>query len=248
VKSLRHNKGEAQVQNLRHTTGFFITVTMLLLMSSMNVFALKDIRKIKSLEFKGLNNISKNEILSKVDIRAADDGILIDYKSLNDALKNISLIRAYKISEDGDRLIVNIAEHEIAFLAAIKSKQRIIPVEIDGRGRILSVNRAHVYDKPMLIIPVSEMNGDRLSNRSKKIIGILNQAVTENPSLFREIIEIDLTDYPRVDIMLRGRRTRFTVHMNKDSFYTMKYMLGYLDNAKYYPWTVEHYGDRSVMK
>lgn len=236
------------MKNLKRAIGFFNLGTALILIFAVNAYALRDVRKIKAIEFKGLNNIGKNEILSRVDYRAGDDGILINFNSLDEVLKKLPLIRAYKISEEGDRLIVDISEHEISFLVAIKSRQRIIPLEIDGRARILSVNRVHVYDIPMLTIPASEMNGDRFSNRFRKIIGILNQASMENPSLFREIREIDLTDYPRVDIMLRGRRTRFTARMDKDSFYTMKYMLGYLDNAKYYPRVVEHYGDRSVMK
>lgn len=207
-----------------------------------------DVRLVGSVEFHGLKSLASREILNGVPHRVQGDGVVLDVDAMRDALRKNPYVRDFTMRKEGNKLVVEVQEREPAFIVAIKKGRAVTAVEVDGSLRVLSVNHARGRDVPVVIVGGAAMSGKGLSERLEAVLGMLGEINRGRLAVYREIDEIDLTDYPYASILLRGRRTTFKVRVREQDLLRLNYLAGFLDGAGWYPREAFDCGDFVVLK
>jgi hypothetical protein len=207
-----------------------------------------DVRLVGSVEFHGLKSLGSREILSGVPHRVRGDGVVLDVDAMKDALGKNPYVRDFTMRKEGNKLVVEVQEREPAFILAIKKGRAVTAVEVDGSLRVLSVNHARGRDVPVVLVNGAGMSDGGLSKRLESVLGMLAEINLGKLAVYREIEEIDLTDYPHASILLRGRRTAFKVRARERDFMRLNYLAGFLDGAGWYPREAFDCGGFVVMK
>ncbi|MFC1669562.1 hypothetical protein ACFL20_04165 [Spirochaetota bacterium] len=210
-----------------------ISITALVIMSGMAVNADNTI-KVRAIEFKGLKYITKYEILKSTRVKADKGGIVIDVESLKKSLKNIALIKKYKVAISNGKMKISIVEKKPHLYLAVRKGKRIIPFEIDGNNKIISMKRIYHPAKPVIVIDDNEIIKGKLSKRARGICRLAEYLSKSEKRLYNEINEIFLTVHGKLKVKLNGRRTIFYLNADRASFIRLKYITGYMDRKRYY--------------
>ncbi|MFH0977534.1 MAG: hypothetical protein V1874_17280 [Spirochaetota bacterium] len=217
-------------------------------LSAQSLFAKKDIKIYKSIEFKDIKYLSKYEIIDKVDLSIKEKSIIIDINSLENVLNNHPMINTFKLTESNQTLSISIVENQPIFLLSIRDGEKNIPVEIGKDFNIVSVGRFHAPDKPVIVISREDVKSNMISARLKRFLNLLSGLNKSGLSVIKEITEIDCTDFLNIKLLLRGRRTVFIVRPDKDNFNKLNYAAGYFDRIKYYPHTFSILNGAGILK
>lgn len=234
---------------MKYVTAYCAALTAVAVLAAQYAaFASRDVRRVKALEFRGLNYLGRGEVLAGVNAAVDNGDIVIEMDGLKNSLKKNPMVRAFQFDERDGRLAVIVIENEPAYLVALVQNGKTIPVELDEKFRVISAYRAHAYDKPILICNAEMMAGGKPSTRLIDLLCMLRDLKHRGLDVYREIAEIDATAYPVSVIRLRGRLTRFTMRLDRENLRTLNYMAGYCDERRRYPGDVQIYGERAVMK
>lgn len=228
--------------SLRYNSG------LVLLEDADILFALSGIKSVKGIEFRGLNFLPKYEIIDEIGARVQGDWIVINIDLLKRALEKISIIKTYRITEEEDRLIITVIERKPNYLLALKKGERLVPFELDSELNIISVNRVYDSSNPLIMISNKEIVNRKLSHRLECFLKLLDEISVNNSLLYRELLEIDLTDFPKAIILLNSRESRFITIPNEKNFYRLHYVVGYLDSIRYYPDTMYIFKNSGLIK
>jgi hypothetical protein len=210
--------------------------------------ALRNVKKVTSIEFRGLKYLSRYEIISAVPAKIERDGIVIDVDGLREYLKGSPYVKSFRVKEERGRIAVTVTENEPALVIALKKKGAIISFELDERLRILSSRGVSAFDRPVIIISEDDTPGGELSRRVKGLLSLVLELGRRGLPVFREIDEIDLSAKPNAVVKLRGRKTRFVVEPDREHLSALNYIAGYLDGRGRYPDEVVYCGNSAVMK
>ncbi|HSV95548.1 MAG TPA: hypothetical protein VLM75_01295 [Spirochaetota bacterium] len=210
--------------------------------------AARDIRKVRGIEFKGLYYLSRYEVLKQVAYRVDGDALVIDLGTLREGLDKMALIKKYSINEEGDRLTVVIEENVPVYVVVLDRDDALVPVELDAGLRVLSTGTIHAAERPIIVASAGELAGGRPSPRLRKTLETLSELEKNGMPVLREIEEIDMIEYPRLRVLLKGRRTVHTLEIDRGSFHTLNALVGYLDATRYYPARSEVRPGAAVLK
>ena len=197
-----------------------------------SIFASRDVKRIKSIEFRDLYYLSKYEIMNRVNVTVESDEIIIDLTSLRKALSEMEMVKSYNIIEEQGHLIIVVAEHEPEYLLIMKKGKKMIPFELDSQFKIISAGRAHALHAmymPLIIVPEGQIKGGEISGKLKEFLKRLSDMKKEFSVLFSRISEIILTEKWETDIHLKGRKTDFIMKPDKDNFRKLNYTVGFFD-------------------
>ncbi len=206
------------------------------------------IRRVRGIEFKGLRYLSRYEVLKQVPYRVDGDALVIDLGTLGESLGKMPLIKKYSISEEGDRLTVVIEENVPAYVVVLDRDDALVPVELDAGMRVLSTGTIHAVEKPIIVAAAGDLAGGKPSPRLRKALEMLSELEKNGMPVYREIEEIDMSGHPRLRVLLKGRRTVFTLEIDRGSFQALNALVGYLDAARYYPARSEVRPGAAVLK
>ena len=212
-----------------------ILLILILLFSFSFAEAEKDIRKVRAIEFRDLKYVSKYEIINSADIYIKGDLIVIDIESLKEILKNIPIIRSFEIIEKDQKLVISVNESEPAFSLCVLDGDKNIPVELNKDFQIISAERMYKLNYPLVFILKGELKKEGISLRVKRFLGLINDLRNRNLKIIDDILEIKYFDTEFVEVMLKGRKTVFSLKPVPEAFYKMNYAVGYFDMIKYYP-------------
>jgi len=191
-------------------------------------------RYFTAIEFRGLRNLTKAEIIRGVRLAVRGNGVVIDLDSLENSLKKFAIIRGHEVDEKNGRLILTVAERDPRLIIAHRRKDQTIVFEIDERFTAIAFNRIYRPDLPVVHVGAAGMNGADISEETRAFCLILERVKKESPELFREIREI-FFDGNRAEVRLEGRRTRFFLSPGVEDFRRLSYFAGYLDRTGRYP-------------
>ena len=210
-------------------------IIILLIVST--AYAKKDIKIYKSIEFKNLKYISKYEIIDKVDINFKGKNIIIDMNSLDKVLNEMPIVNSFKLSELNESLIVSIIENQPIFLLGIRDGEKNTLIELDKECRLISFNRAHALNIPLIIASKEDIRNNMISSRLKSFLSMIQGLRKTNLNVINDVLEIDYTDVNKTKVLLKGRRTLFVLRPDNEAFAKLNYAAGYFDRIKYYPHT-----------
>jgi hypothetical protein len=214
---------------------FIKIIFMIMLISFTPAFAKKDIKIFNSIEFRNINYLSKYEIIDSANIGTRGKALLVDMNLLEKILNDMPLVKSFRIIENSQRLIIDIVEKRPAFLLSVRDGGKNTIVELNNEYHIISANRAHLLDLPLIIIPQEDVKGGKNFTRLKMMLETIYALQIKSLPVMKEIIEIDFLDGLRIEVMLKSRRTVFSIKPDIDGFKKLNYAAGYFDRIKYYP-------------
>lgn len=225
-----------------------INIIIIVLLSGSVVLAKKNVRAFKTIEFKDLTFVSKYEIIEKANIYTDGEQIIVDLKLLEDALKNIPVIKSFKIKDKDRNLVIEFKENEPVFSLCVRDGEKNILVELDREFRIISVNRLHALNSPLIFVPGKDMEKNTVSSGLRNFLTLIYTLQSENLRVMNEITELDYTDQKKIKATLKGRRTLFTLRPGRGDFQKLNYAVGYFDAVKYYPRSFALAGNPGIIK
>jgi hypothetical protein len=216
-----------------------ITIAML---AAAAALAAADARKVAAIEFRGLVNLSKYDIMRGVRYRTEGSGIIIDMDSLEDALKVNYYLESYRVDRAGGRLVVTVAEKRPAMVVVMEGARRSVVYELDGSFAILARNEVHTGRVPILCLTAGETAGV-----VRRLFAVLGRVRKSFPSLYRELSEIYLRG-GGLRVVLRGRRTVFSLGADVADFARLNYLAGYCDRSGRYPEEIQIAGNEVIVR
>ncbi len=198
-------------------------------------YAVGNVIRVETIDFRGLNYLSKYEIIRDVPVKLEENAIIIDVDALKKVLDSSRMIKSFKIVQKEGKLVVFVVENKPAFLVALEKDSRLIPFELDDSLNILSASTIHADDIPLVVISEKDIIQNRFSERILRVFQIIRYLRSNEVPLLREITEIDCTHMNFIRVKVNGRRTVFTCNSKTGHFMTINYILGYLDSKGSYP-------------
>jgi hypothetical protein len=225
---------------------FYIIIVFVLFASA--AFAKKDIKIFKSIEFKDLNYLSKYEIIDLSDYSIKDNNIIIDMGSLERILNEMPMIKSFKLTEKDQNLSVSIIENQPVFPLCIRDGEKNMFAELDKDFYLISTGRIHSVKMPIIIVSQDEIKNKKISARLKYFLRFLQNLTKSSLGVMNEINEINFTDVNNLQVSLKGRRTKFNIKPDRESFSKLNYAAGYFDRIKYYPHTFTILNEAGILE
>ncbi len=183
--------------------------------------------------FKGLSSISKESIIRGAGIYAKGSGIVADVSLIEEYLKSESLVKSYKLIDKNNRLLIVVDEKNVRYVAGIVKDGVRRFIEIDESLSLVS-RRVHRGDVPVVLVSDRDVSGNRFIGMAKECLTVLEQLRKTSP-LWREIESVELRDDGFAEVMLRGRPTIFTTHVDIEGFARVAAAAGWCDRASRWP-------------
>lgn len=212
------------------------------------LYALRDVRKFRGIEFRGLVNVSRFEVLSKVALRAEKDGVVVDVDSLKKRLGDIHLVKSFHVAEENGLLVAVIVERDPFFVLTLRRAGGNVPFEIDEDFRVVSAGTVHACARPLLIIDEEDMKGGVLSLKVRNFIRFFLEMQKNRVDITREMVQIYLGEEDRIRVYLNGRRTLFHLRSLERDFVNLGRIVAALDAGRSYPETLHLYDDFCISK
>ncbi len=206
-----------------------------------------NIRKVRAIEFRGLEYLSKYELFGRTKVKSENGIISVSMDSLNRVLAEEPYIESFNVSESNERLIVEIKEKKPVMLLAISRGGRLIPFETDLNFRPISAGRVYSAGFPLVIIDEKDAAGGTLSIRVKNINRMLEQ-LKKNDPIYGDLDEIKINSDGSLNVVLKGRRTLFKINSGYMNFIKLKFTAGYMDRIKRNPEMVDLRTDAVVIR
>ncbi len=221
-----------------HITLVPVAIMLFLFLAAWNVhecYGVGNVVRVNTIDFRGLNYLSKYEIIRNVPVKLEENAIIIDVDALERWLSSSRMVKSFRVVQKDDSIVVFVVENRPAYLVMLDKGDRLVPFELDESLNILSAGTVHAEDIPVVLISASDIFKNRFSERILEIFRIMRHLRANNVPLLAEITEIDCTDTSSIRVHLKGRRTVFTCHSKLKQFMTINYILGYLDRKGSYP-------------
>ena len=200
-----------------------------------NCYAVGNVVRVKNIDFRGLNYLSKYEIIRRVPVKLEEGSIIIDVDALERWLASSRMVKSFRVVQEEESIVVFVVENKPAYLVMLDKGDRLVPFELDESLNILSVGIVHAEDMPVILVSENDIYKNRFSGRILELFRIIRYLRSNNVPLLKEITEIDCTDMNSIRVKLNGRRTVFSCHSKLKQFMTINYILGYLDRKGSYP-------------
>jgi hypothetical protein len=209
--------------------------------------ALGGVIKVRKVVFRGLNYLSKYELIGS-GVRTETDGIVIDVDSVKKALGVNRMIKNFAIKTVNGDIEITVEENIPAFILAARDGKKTLLLEVDRELNFISSGRVHAGDRPVIGIYSSEIKGGAVSGELRRFLALLLDVEKGNLPVFREISGIDFDGYRDMKVYLRGRRTLFILAPDRGSFFRLNRFVAYLDGTGRYPESMQILGNAGVMK
>jgi hypothetical protein len=206
-----------------------------------------DIRKVLTIEFRGLGLLSKYDVIRGARFRAAGDGIIVDVESLERVLSRNSFLASYGVQETGGRLIISVEEKKPALILAVERGSKTDLYELDAAGAVISKNDAHTGRVPVLVLGSGDFPDGAASARTRSLIGLMALVRRTNPALYRELAEVS-AGAGALRVTLRGRKTEYILDPEAGDFTRLAYVAGYCDRRERYPDEINLTGNAVIVR
>jgi hypothetical protein len=203
--------------------------------------------RVKAIEFKGLQLMSKYDIIRGARVDALPDGIAVDMDSLERALSRNSFIQSYRVDEYRGRLIVSVTEKKPELIMSVARGDRSVLYELDAAHAIISKNNVHTDRVPVLNVAAEDIAADAVTGRIKGLFSVLARVRERNLVVYRELSEI-FFDGSGIRVILRGRKTVFAMKPDETGFLRLKYIVGYCDHEGQYPEEINLSGNEVIVR
>ncbi len=203
---------------------------------------------VKEIEFKGLERLTKYELIKGVITESVPGGISIDISVLEKSLSSNPLILSHVIEVKEKRLIIGIVEKKLLTPVLVKGKEESVLYELDHDFKKVSRNRLYSVQGPVVVIGAKQMGRSEMTAYIKDVMVILNRLRIERKDIYTQISEIVIQNRRKAVVIMKGRRTRFTMKPGYRNFSLLGEVAAYLDRTNDYPERMKIMGERVFFR
>ncbi len=203
---------------------------------------------VKEIEFRGLERLTKLELIKGVKTEAVSGGISIEISALEKSLSSNPLILSHGIEVKEKRLIIGIVEKKLLTPVLIRGNEESVLYEMDHDFKKVSRNRLYSVQGPVMVIEAKQTGRPEMSAYIKDIMVILNRLKMQRKDIYSQISEIVIKNEGRAEVIMKGRRTRFSMKPDYRNFSLLGEVTAYLDRINDYPERMKIMGQRVFFR
>ncbi len=224
-----------------------IAGTILCLAAAGRAVMADDIRKVRSVEFRGLGLLSKYDVIRGARIKAVNDGIIVDVESVGRVLSRNSFLASYGVKETGGRLVITVEEKKPVLIVAVERGGRTALYELDASGAVISKDNVHAGRLPVLVLGADDFSDGAATARTRSLLSLLEMVRRSNAALYRELAEVSAGE-GIIRVTLRGRMTEYILDPEPGDFTRLAYVAGYCDRRERYPEEINLTGNTVIVR
>lgn len=200
------------------------------------------------IEFRGTINVSGHDIVRRAGIKNRGNGFSADMDVLKQVLDSDERISSYTIGSSNGILVVNIQERYPLFMFFVVDKELSVPVLVDDNMNVIVSGRFFETDMPIIIVRRQEFEQGSDSVELENLLGSLRKLRSGKSVICGELQEIELAGENTLRVLLRSRRTRFTLWNSMAGFRRLDRTAALLDQYGRYPDSIDLRDDSVLVK
>ena len=222
----------------------------ILIMSIFSIISCKEgieneIILVDSVEVSGLHYITTQDILSGVSASHRNK-IAVDIGKLRSILNENMLIKNSKITFNENSLLINITEKPVLAGIGLTQGNRIIPgILLDD---LTALSGYYKLDVPMILADESFFIRLEYGSDMNSIAKLLRRIKKYLPEVYKQISTIRPLRDNKIEVTLIGRNTKFELDVHENNVERLRLFAGYIDAKRSFPYKVNIYGDRAVIR
>ena len=224
---------------------FIIALVILFPVSAISNDSLVDV---KSIEFRGIRNVDRLEIIKNSNAKNSKVGILIDIKSLSKVMDSDVKIKDYSIAVDKNILVISVEEIYPLFMIFRIDNDISVPCLVDENRNVLYSGRFFKTDMPIIVIEKNFFEDSRNSEFIKILFANLINIAEERGVFSGELAEIKIKRDMNLTVTLKNRRTSFIIKNSLSGFKKIEKSAAYLDAVNTYPEIIDLNAKRILIR
>ncbi len=201
---------------------------------------------VKKIEFRGLRNIEKHQLMKGVRTKIGKDGIIIDADSLSASLTDNFLVESHRIFREGTTLIVEVDEKYPVFSLLITGSDKSKPCLAGENLDIINSGIFFKTDMPIIVVADYFFRSKR--KFLKDLTASLIRLKEKSPVFLNELSEITLNPGGEMKVAMRNRNTYFIINNHPDDFRKLEKTAAFLDAAGLHPESLDIRNDAVLIK
>lgn len=203
---------------------------------------------VERIEFRGIKNIDKYEVVRNSKAMVSEKGILVNIESLKSVLDSSIMIKNYDVSMEGRQLIVTVDEKYPLFMLLMVEKNISVPSLSDEKGNVIDSGRFFSTDMPIIIVQKVLFDNEDGKIHVRGIFENLLKIHTENRDFAGELEEVEIYSAKELRVKLKNRKTEFMIKNGINGFRRIEKTAAYLDAAGTYPGAVDLRYKRALIR
>lgn len=200
------------------------------------------------IEFRGVRNIDKYELIRSSKAMISGKGILVYMDSLKRVLDSSVIIKSYNLGIEGSQLVITVQEKYPLFMLLKVEKNISVPCLSDENGNIIDSGRFFSTDMPIIIGQKDFFDSGENGNIIRGLFENLVRIHNESKDFAAELEEIEIVSAEELRVKLRSRKTEFMVKNDMNGLKKIEKTAAYLDAAGTYPGTVDLRYKRTLIR
>ncbi len=215
----------------RVTYIFFILFT--LIAASQN--GAGDQALVERIEFRGVKNIDRYDIIKNAGGRASGKGISVEIGNLKKVLDSNVMINNYDLNVKNGVLTVTVEEKYPLFMVLVADKSISTPCLVDENIDIVDTGRFFETDMPIITVDKGFYGEKKNSAVIRELLAALKEMRGAGNGLAGELFGIEMLPNGELGVKLKNRKTLFLVRNEPGSFKKIEKSAAYLDAVNKYP-------------
>ena len=158
------------------------------------------------------------------------------------------MISSYNIETANGNLVVTVKEIYPLFIFFVVDKELSVPVLVDDNMNVIISGKFFETDMPIIIVRRQQFDQGLANMDIETLLVSLKQLKAVEKVLCGELQEIEITGENTVRVLLRNRRTRFTMWNSMSGFQRLNRAAALLDQAGRYPDSIDLRDDSVLVK
>ena len=212
-----------------------IILTLIIILASAALSASDSSLYVERIEFRGIKNIDKYEIIRNSKAKISDKGIVINTDLLKQVMNSSVMIENYDLDIKKNLLVVTVEEKYPLFMMLRVEKNISIPCLVDEKINVLDTGRFFRTDMPIIIADKDFFENESNAACIKGLFDNLAE-IGRNKSDFKgELSEIEIYNGGDLRVKLKNRKTDFLIKNDMNGFRKIEKCAAYLDDINSYP-------------
>jgi len=201
---------------------------------------------VERIEFRGVKNLDKYDIIRKAGAKVSEKGIVINVDNLKEVLNSSVMIKNYDLDFEKNLLIVTVDEKYPLFMTLRVEKNISVPCLVDENRNVLDSGRFFRTDMPIIIVERIFFENELNSSYMKGLFENLVLLVKEKSEFAAELAEIEIYPGKELRVKMKSRKTDFIIKNDLNGFKKIEKSAAYLDAVNSYPGTID-LRDRKIL-
>lgn len=211
------------------------TLTVILIFCSLTLRASDSPVYVERIEFRGIKNADKYEIVRNSGAKISGKGIVVDVESLKEIMDGCVMIDNYDVDLENNMLIITVTEKYPLFMVLRVEKNISIPCLVDENRNVLETGRFFKTDMPIIVAEKEFFENEKNSSYFRTLFESLSWLCREKADFSGELAEIEINHGTDLRIKLKSRKTGFIIKNDLKGFIKIEKSAAYLDAVNTYP-------------